>query len=251
MENNTNNSAYRRFLTVLFAVIAILIPVTAMAQTDGGRRKRPKPKTELTTSPKKPDKKSSKKKRPDYNGHDYVDLGLPSGLKWATCNVGASSPEEYGGYYAWGETAVKDSYNLSSSLTANMSDQELRAAGIIDASNNLTMQHDAARVNWGGSWRMPTKAELEELVDKCTWTWSEQEGRKGYKVIGPNGNSIFLPAAGWQNLGFYCGGKGGIYNGSTVLGNSDKAFRILFSISNHYMQSHFRYFGASVRPVSE
>ena len=131
---------------------------------------------------------SSCEKEPDntINGHEYVDLGLPSGTKWATCNVGATTPEEYGNYYAWGETTVKSEYTEENCTTYGVE--------LTDISGNAT--YDAARANWGGSWRMPTKAECIELENYCTWTWTTQSGVNGMKVTGPNGNSIFLLAAG-------------------------------------------------------
>lgn len=92
------------------------------------------------------------------NGHEYVDLGLPSGLKWATCNVGANKPEDYGNYYAWGETGTKSSYGASNSKTYGKQMNDIKG----------NSQYDAARSNWGGSWRLPTEKELEELVNKCT-----------------------------------------------------------------------------------
>lgn len=102
------------------------------------------------------------------NGHEYVDLGLPSGLKWATCNVGANSPSEYGDYYAWGETTTKTSYTYENSKTYNKK--------IGDIGGNAS--YDAARANWGGTWRMPTKEEFDELLNKCTCTWTTQGGKK-------------------------------------------------------------------------
>lgn len=121
------------------------------------------------------------------NGHDWVDLGLPSGIKWATCNVGAYTPESYGNYYAWGETETKTSYSSGNSLTYGKNFNDI-------AGNPL---YDAARANWGGSWRLPTYIEIKELKDECIWDNITQGGKKGYKVTGPNGNSIFLPAAGY------------------------------------------------------
>ncbi len=119
------------------------------------------------------------------DGHDYVDLGLS--VKWAACNVGASSPSEYGDYFAWGETAPKSEYTEEN--------YKARVNGIDDISGNP--QYDAARANWGDSWRMPTEREMQELIEECTWTWTTQDGRTGYKVTSKiNGNSIFLPAAG-------------------------------------------------------
>ena len=136
------------------------------------------------------------------NGHDYVDLGLPSGTKWATCNVGAESPEEYGDYFAWGETQPKDVYNWSNlkwydgnEFTKYCTDS---ANGIVDNKTILELSDDAANANWGGDWRMPTKEEQDELRTKCTWTWTTKNGINGYTVTGPNGNSIFLPASGYR-----------------------------------------------------
>lgn len=123
---------------------------------------------------------------PEIDNHECVDLGLPSGLKWATCNVGANSPEEYGDYYAWGETTTKAEYTDENSL--------LIGKEMDDISGNV--EYDAAAANWGGDWRMPKYTEFEELVNECTWIWVTQNGVNGYSVIGPNGNSIFLPAAG-------------------------------------------------------
>ncbi|MBO7325250.1 MAG: InlB B-repeat-containing protein, partial [Bacteroidales bacterium] len=146
------------------------------------------------------------------NGHEWVDLGLPSGLKWATCNVGATKPEGYGHYFAWGETSPKDNYDWStykycngSAITLTKYNNE-SVLGTVDRKSTLEFSDDAARVNWGGKWRMPTKAELQELGKYCDWTWTIQNGVKGYKVISKtNGNSIFLPATG------YCQGTSGAY----------------------------------------
>ena len=188
----------------------------------------------------------------ENNGHIYVDLGLPSGLKWATCNVGASAPEEYGNYYTWGETEVKSAYTFINSLTYDLSISELQSQGYIDGSGNLTPSHDAATANWGGSWRMPTKAECQELVDNCIWEWTTHNGVDGKKVTGPNGNNIFLPAAG-DRLGSSLGsaGEGGDYCSSTP-GESDSncAYSLIFNSGNQYVLWVDRSLGLSVRPVS-
>ena len=132
-------------------------------------------------------------------GHGYVDLGLPSGKKWATCNVGATSAEDYGDYFAWGETSPKAEYTWENSVTGGEQ--------MSDISGNA--QYDAAAANWGGSWRMPTKDEMQELVDYCEWEWTQVNGVNGSKVTGPNGSCIFLPAAGYRygtsllNDGYY------------------------------------------------
>ena len=200
-----NVSTNKKVLTILFLLLAILLPLSTTAQGDSGRRKRPKLKTEQTPPTKNPPaKRQPTVSKPDgyANNHGYVDLGLPSGLMWATSNVGASTPGEVGDHFAWGETTTKSSYDESNSLTFGKSVSVLRSAGIINESGNLTMNYDAARANWGGSWRMPTIAECKELIDRCTWNWATYGNHKGYKVTGPNGNSIFLPAPGYSNGSF-------------------------------------------------
>ena len=137
--------------------------------------------------------------------YQYVDLGLS--VKWATCNVGANKPEEPGDYFAWGETLPKDYYDWSNykwckgyryELTKYCDDDSY---GIVDKIYVLQLSDDAARVNWGGNWRMPLKSELDELYNSCTWTSTTQNGTKGYLVTGKNGNSIFLPKAGYKSEG--------------------------------------------------
>lgn len=141
------------------------------------------------------------------NAYGYVDLGLPSGTLWATCNVGANSPEEYGDYFAWGETEPQEdnAYSWSSYKYAVHNSQKLTKYcylidygndGFTDTLTELELSDDAAFVNWGGDWRMPSYEQWTELREKCTWTWTEQSNVKGYKVEGPNGNSIFLPSNG-------------------------------------------------------
>ena len=177
------------------------------------------------------------------NGHNWVDLGLPSGLKWATCNVGATTPEGYGNYYAWGETTTKTSYNESNSVTYNQQ--------INDFSGNST--YDAARANWGSTWRMPTDAEMIELLNNCTWTWTTQSGVNGYRVTGPNGNSIFLSAAGYcYGSSCYYVGEYGYYWSSTPSGSlTNVAYDLCFNSGYHNWQRGGRYYGFTVRPVSD
>ena len=186
------------------------------------------------------------------NGHEYVDLGLPSGLKWATCNVGATSPEEYGDYFAWGETSTKAEYNSSNSVTYGLTISRLQSQGYIDNNGNLTAQHDAATANWGGDWRMPTKEELNELRNNCTWSWARHNGVGGYKVKGPNGNNIFLPTAGCRYMSSLSdAGRYGNYWSSTPFDDSQSACNLNFSSDNHDMLYYFRINGLSVRPVLE
>ena len=178
--------------------------------------------------------------------HAWVDLGLPSGLKWATCNVGALSPEEYGNYYAWGETTTKKRYTVNNSDSYGSSDSKWKNIG-------GKSSYDAARANWGGDWRLPTKVEFEELREYCTWEWTTLNGHNGYKVIGPNGNSIFLPAAGCRNGADESNvGSGGYYWSSTPYeGHTDLACYLYFDEDFHNVHWNRRYYGLSVRPVLE
>ena len=174
-----------------------------------------------------------------------VDLGLS--VYWAGWNVGASSPEDYGDYYAWGETTTKSIYTSDSYQYHNGS----RCINI--GSNISGTQYDVARAQWGGSWRLPTKAECQELVDRCTWTWTTYNGVEGYEVTGPNGNSIFLPAAGYR-LGTENRSRGscGYYwSGTPYESNSSDAYNLSFSSSGHGVSYYgFRVDGQTVRPVS-
>jgi hypothetical protein len=136
-----------------------------------------------------------------------VDLGLPSGTLWADRNVGADSPEDYGDYFAWGETEPKSTYSWSNykwckgvySMTKYCTERLLGYNGFTDGKTTLEPADDAATQNLGSNWRMPTKAECEELENNCTWKLTTRKRKKGYKVTGPNGKSIFLPAAGHTN----------------------------------------------------
>jgi len=136
------------------------------------------------------------------NGIEYVDLGLS--VKWATCNIGASKPEEYGSYYAWGETATKDYFDWSTYKYCNGSSSTLTkyctssSYGTVDYKRTLEKSDDIAYTKLGGKWRMPTDAEWKELRTKCTWKWTTENGVNGYKVTASNGTSIFLPAAGYR-----------------------------------------------------
>ena len=177
------------------------------------------------------------------NGHAYVDLGLS--VKWATCNVGASSFKDYGDYFAWGETSTKSSYDEDNSKTYDDSSYNY------DIGGNASL--DAARANWGGTWRLPTKAEAQELRDECDWEWTTQGGKNGYKVTGPSGRSIFLPAAGYRDGSvLYLAGEGGFYSTSMPFKDyADGAYTLYFSVSGSEVDWWYRYTGISVRPVSE
>lgn len=140
-----------------------------------------------------------------HEGHEYVDLGLPSGTLWATCNLGAEVPEAVGGFYAWGETVAKetfgwDNYKWSGGMKPTSSDHTLSkycdrdSYGPADGRMSLEAADDVARQQWGGSWHIPTDAEVQELMDYCQWEWIRRDDTRGYLVTAPNGNSIFMPA---------------------------------------------------------
>lgn len=182
-----------------------------------------------------------------------VDLGLS--VKWASCNVGADSPEEYGHYFAWGETTTKSDYSSSTSITYGLSISGLEYRGIIDADGNLTAKHDAATANWGDNWRMPTLDEMEELINECEWEWTSVNGVNGRLVTGPNGNSIFLPAAGYRyNTSLNNAGSGGYYWSATPRSGSDYAdcaYNLDFRSGSYDWFNYDRLNGHTVRPVSE
>ena len=195
------------------------------------------------------------------NGHEYVDLGLS--VKWATMNVGATKPEEYGDYFAWGETQPKDTYNWSTYKYCNGSyDTQTKyntnsSYGTVDNKTTLDLSDDAARANWGGSWRMPTDAELTELLEQCTWTWTTQNGVYGYKVTskksGYTNKSIFLPAAGYHDgYSFTNTGSCGFFWSSSLYADYPYgAWYVDFYSVNVYRNKGNRNCGFSVRPVCQ
>ena len=192
------------------------------------------------------------------NGHEYVDLGLS--VKWATCNVGASKPEEYGDYFAWGETTPKSTYDWSTYKYCNGTLDSLTkyntksSYGTVDNKTTLELSDDAARANWGGSWRIPTKAEQDELRENCTWKRTTQDGVKGYKVTSKiNGKSIFLPAAGSRfGSSLLSVGSYGVYWSSSL--DTDipyYAWSVYFYSDNVSRNGYNRSYGFSVRPVCQ
>lgn len=170
--------------------------------------------------------------------HEFVDLGLPSGTLWATCNVGAESPEEYGDYFSWGETEPKEIYDWPYYKWAHwvidtVSENRYRIVeetwykyfvkdwtenGYIDGDGKMELdpEDDAAYVNWGSKWRMPTLAQFQELLEHCEWQWIQKNGVNGQQVTGPNGKSIFLPAAGGRENRLYYDGECAYYWSRTL-----------------------------------
>lgn len=206
------------------------------------------------------------------NGHEYVDLGLPSGVKWATCNVGATKPEERGDYFKWGEIEARKNYDYEINdykfyKTTTFVDpegfevilkgftkyvREFEASkegfdGFYDDKSVLDMEDDAAHANWGGNWRLPTLDEAKELIANCTFTDVTLNGVLGSKVTGPNGNYIFLP---YHHKNIY-----GDYKIGEYLLNSRYNSQIMLCHVNYFdvnakkTDSAGRFFGLSVRPV--
>lgn len=191
---------------------------------------------------------------PDDNHVHAIDLGLPSGTKWACCNVGASSPDGYGGYYAWGEPEEKSDYEwYTYAYSIYDSDGYFTWECTNIGSDIAGTSYDVAHVKWGGSWHMPTLTQIDELISSCTWTWTTQNGVYGQLVTGSNGNSIFLPAAGYRDgASLYRAGSNGIYWGSTALeDDSYVACHLYFGSGVDYWYDYYRSYGRSVRPVSE
>ncbi len=210
---------------------------------------------------------TTQKVQGDYGNHAYVDLGLPSGTLWATCNIGADNPEDYGLYFAWGETTgyTQDttdghSFNWASykyaiddynTLTKYCNDSYYGYNGFTDTLTELEPEDDAAYVNWGANWRMPSYDQQTELRTKCTWTWKTKSGKNGYEVVGPNGSSLFFPTAGRRSgTSLDLAGSDGYY-WSRTLGtvSPNDGWYLNFGSSGIITISSYRYYGRSVRPV--
>ncbi|MCQ2744656.1 MAG: DUF1566 domain-containing protein [bacterium] len=185
-------------------------------------------------------------------GLEAVDLGLS--VKWANMNIGANTPEGYGNYYAWGETVTKKKYDWSTYFDTKDRGNNFIKYNYRGPNYILALTEDAAYVNWGEKWRMPTESEYNALIDECTWTWTIQNNVNGYKVTGKNGNSIFLPASGCCNDELLPrGGEGGYYWSSRlkVMNIYDARQANLLYFDNKYlhMSTDNRYYGNSIRAV--
>lgn len=192
----------------------------------------------------------------EKHGKGYmVDLGLPSGLKWASWNIGASKVNEYGSYYTWGEVKTKETFSSDDYFTRTLSGEEQKAAGIIDDQRNLTSQYDAATVNWGEDWRMPSRKEYVELIENCKFYWTRIDNIYGMKVVGPNGNKIFLPAGGsiGEN-GYYMFNLECIYWTSSLYNGSYSSHVPAEYFWSHYITTSWNqsnpYYGELIRAVA-
>ena len=185
---------------------------------------------------------------PDDNHPHAIDLGLPSGTKWACCNVGAIKPEEYGGYYAFGETMEKDWYDWSTYIHCDGRENTCHYIGDDIAGT----QYDVAHVKWGGSWVMPSMPQLEELIENCTYTWTTMNGVEGGKFTGPSGSTIFLPAAGyhWNDNLYTAGSDCDYWSSSQYPSYSYCAYGLFFRSGYAYWNGYYnRLYGLTVRPV--
>ena len=193
--------------------------------------------------------------------YDWVDLGLPSGTLWATCNVGASSPEDYGNYFAWGETSQKNSYRWSTYLLSHSCDVNLLKYcpsydfgynGYQDELVTLEASDDAATVCWGNDWRTPTKYEIWELIENCTYSWTLSNGVKGALFTGPNGRTIFLPGAGKysdESCGAHSPFVGYYWSNHLYESWPSDAYYLKVGSDGPVRENAQRYYGMSVRPV--
>ena len=197
---------------------------------------------------------------PTSDDHEWVDLGLPSGTLWATCNIGATTPEGYGDFFAWGETSSKEVYNWKTYKWCNGNYDMLTKYcvhiyygydGFTDGKTELDPEDDAAYVNWGPSWRMPTFEQIEELFNNCSWQWTQRNGVYGQLGTGQNGNTIFLPATGghWEESLYYAGSRGYYWSRTLSPYDSYNAYRLYFNSGGVYWYYSGRYYGFTVRAV--
>ena len=195
--------------------------------------------------------------------HEYVDLGLPSGTLWATCNVGANSPEEYGDYFAWGETEPKSDYSMLTykyfkdpygTMTKYCTDSDY---GTVDNKTELEPSDDAATVNWGSNWQIPSTEQLRELynINYTTTTWTTLNGKYGRKITSKrNGNSIFLPAAGYRNDSdqgniIFSNYKGYYWSSSPCTANELRSYYLIFNSGYVNCDNDYRFYRQPVRTI--
>lgn len=199
----------------------------------------------------------------DIKGHEWVDLGLPSGTLWATCNVGANTPEEFGDYFAWGETKPKEIYSWATYIHCNGSENTITKYctdskngynGITDNIKDLLPEDDAATVNWGSGWQIPSDVQRDELIHYTTHTWITQNGVMGMIFTSTiNGKRVFFPAAGVRNNSSLDDESTYGHYWTRTLGHGvdPKARRMYFNSTQLDTGGNYRYrfYGESIRPV--
>lgn len=187
---------------------------------------------------------SEKAPDPTISAGAVVDLGLS--VYWCSCNVGAEAPDEYGGYFAWGETKDKTSFRQD-----NYAFYDSNRAQYIDIGNNIGgTEYDAATVNLGSDWRMPTTEEVKELIDNCTWEKAQINNKNGYKITGSNGNSIFLPGSGFYNIGVLIYQNDGFGYWTSDSFNDRNADAFVKGTAEPYFPSLEKWYGCVIRPVT-
>lgn len=188
---------------------------------------------------------------------EIIDLGLPSGTKWASCNLGADSPIEFGDYYAWGDTKTKQMYVGGTCETYDINIIDLKMNDYLTGYNVLSNHYDAAARILGDGWHMPSGTQAQELVDNCTWKWETNYNGSGvngmFGVSKINGCTIFLPAAGYKHndTPICIGTSGGYWTSNPNMTASNRAWSIAFDSSIINVFNHgIRYNGYSIRPVT-
>ncbi|MBQ3780610.1 MAG: hypothetical protein II801_02355 [Bacteroidaceae bacterium] len=235
-----------------------LIPTTKNEDPSGGETPTPDPEDPSDGETPTPDPEDpSGGETPSSDSHAYVDLGLPDGTLWATMNVGANSPEEYGDYFAWGETAPKEKYAWSTYKWCNGSGDKLTKYntrsdyGIVDNLTEPLPEDDAAYVNWGANWRTPSFDQIKVLINGCNWEWSTLGGVYGQKGTSKtNGKTIFFPAAGYiWSMALNRAGEMGYYRSGTYCPSPSGAYGLGFAEGSVDLVADYRCCGWSVRPV--
>ena len=227
-------------------IILAAFPLLAMGQASGGQIRRPGKKQSISNNRRSvtPANSVQKFSCPDGNHPHMIDLGLPSGTKWACCNLGASTPEQSGNYYRWGETKPFKEGDTDATYPYKN----------VDIGNNIAgTKYDAATANWGASWRMPTENQMKELMDNCTYKWTTLNGVEGAKVTGRNGGKLFFPASGRRvissgSLG-YVGSRGYYWSASAYYSNY--GHYLVFNSSYWYWDYYYQAYGFPVRAVAK
>ncbi len=242
-----SNSTLKRLLFGI-AAVALLGVLTLLVHSGEGQKK-PLPAKETKV---RKERKGSPMQGVT-NGHEWVDLGLPSGTRWATYNVGAASPDGFGNYYAWGEIDPKEEYIDINSLTHRKDTTWLIKHGIIGKDGTLTKEHDIATLLWGEPWRMPTDEEYEELIDECNWEFTDYQGTNGYLVTGPNKHTIFIVAAGFKQgaEAEYIGDYGDYWSSTVVPDLIGAACSLGYSSKSYGRRRYARFAGRTIRPVTD